>query len=153
MALISIISLLAKGLKVCVCILLCILYTENNWKENNNKRKLNLLVSPYFWWFFRIFESLRKVIKKGRGSGCWIRTSDQSVNSRLLYRWANPEYLNKTGIIAELKSFVKGFLKNFYKFLDKTSFWIKLFDHLEFLTPKNGSFLANLRTFHCLFSP
>ena len=27
-----------------------------------------------------------------RGSGDWIRTSDISVNSRTLYRWATPEY-------------------------------------------------------------
>ena len=40
---------------------------------------------------------LKKVEKGGKyedtknGSGTWIRTKDQVVNSHLLYRWAMPE--------------------------------------------------------------
>jgi hypothetical protein len=37
-------------------------------------------------------DSLRLSQEKLNGSPDWIRTSDQTINSRLLYRWATEEY-------------------------------------------------------------
>lgn len=61
-----------------------------------------------------LLETLQK-----NGSPDWIRTSDQTINSRLLYRWATEEYIyfkvsEKDFIIILIK--VKYFLTKFFIF-------------------------------------
>ena len=70
--------------------------SENNGKTGKNKRKRNQQGRVEMK--FVSCCSGRICVVQENGSGSWIRTSDQVVNSHLLYRWAMPEcsFLLKT---------------------------------------------------------
>ena len=66
------------------------------WADRRTFVRLCLVVEPTSRWFSsRHLVTIKKPPKREVffiGSDCRIRTNDQSVNSRLLYRWAKSEY-------------------------------------------------------------